>query len=390
MIYDRFGCEGFFVGLSSIYWRESWKYGERAFRYCNHDVGHALAALSFSSNLQGWKLNYLNAMSHGQVETVLGFDRTQWRELEEEAPEALCFVCAKSSECTLRSLPGKIVSAFSKLRFHGRPNPLSANPVRWEAIDSVHIASIKPETEAKRFSYGQKSFYDEPLSTLSAAQIIRKRRSGVEFDEKGSLKRNQFLSILDKTIPREDFAPFDIQLGEPCVNLLIFVHNVQGLARGLYFYFRGEDRVYEMKRVSDPAFLWERVETGAPLYLLRQGDFRQIAARLSCNQEIAGYGVFSLGMIAGFGEIVENEPYRYRRLFWETGMIGQVLYLEAEAHGIRGTGIGCFFDDPLHDLLGLSGNSHQSLYHFAAGLPLEDPRLITLPPYAHLEREWKA
>lgn len=67
-------------------------------------------------------------------------------------------------------------------------------------------------------------------------------------------------------------------------------------------------------------------------------------------------------------------------------MIGQVLYLEAEAHGIRGTGIGCFFDDPVHDLLGLDGNSYQSLYHFAAGLPIEDPRLITLPPYAHRER----
>jgi len=27
-------------------------------------------------------------------------------------------------------------------------------------------------------------------------------------------------------------------------------------------------------------------------------------------------------------------------------MIGQVLYLEAEAQGVRATGIGCFFDDP--------------------------------------------
>ena len=29
------------LGLTSIYWRESWKYGERGFRYCQHDVGHA-------------------------------------------------------------------------------------------------------------------------------------------------------------------------------------------------------------------------------------------------------------------------------------------------------------------------------------------------------------
>ena len=38
-------------------------------------------------------------------------------------------------------------------------------------------------------------------------------------------------------------------------------------------------------------------------------------------------------------------------------MIGQVLYLEAEAAGIRATGIGCFFDDEMHALLGLRGQA---------------------------------
>ncbi len=387
-LHDHFGREGFLVGLGSIYWRESWKYGERAFRYCNHDVGHALAALSFSANLQGWKLNYLDALSDEQIEKVLGFDRTQWHDLEDEAPEALCFVCANGAECTSRRFPGEIVSAFEKLRFQGLPNPLSANQHRWEAIDSVHRASRKPETEEKKF-HPPKSFYNTPPSPLSAAQIIRSRRSGLAFDEKGFLKKNQFLSILDKTIPRNDCAPFDMQHDEPCVNLFLFVHTVHGLARGLYFYFRNEDRFEDMRRATDPSFLWDRVDKEEPLYILREGDFRQIAAQMSCNQEIAGYGVFSLGMIASFNQIVENEPYRYRRLFWETGMIGQVLYLEAEAHGIRGTGIGCFFDDPVGDLLGLAGNSYQSLYHFATGLPIEDPRLITLPPYAHRMRAGK-
>jgi hypothetical protein len=71
----------------------------------------------------------------------------------------------------------------------------------------------------------------------------------------------------------------------------------------------------------------------------------------------------------------------YRRLFWETGAIGQVLYLEAEAAGIRATGIGCFFDDPVHSLLGLTGRRFQSLYHFTVGGPVEDGRLTTLPAY---------
>jgi hypothetical protein len=76
----------------------------------------------------------------------------------------------------------------------------------------------------------------------------------------------------------------------------------------------------------------------------------------------------------------------YRRLFWECGLIGQVLYLEAEAAGVRGTGIGCYFDDPVHKLLGFSDTRYQSLYHFTIGGPLDDARLQTLPPYAHLTR----
>jgi hypothetical protein len=121
------------------------------------------------------------------------------------------------------------------------------------------------------------------------------------------------------------------------------------------------------------------------LYLLQKGDFRREATFASCQQDIAGDGAFSVGMIAKFKENIENNPFLYRRLFWETGMIGQVLYLEAEAHSIRGTGIGCFFDDVVHKLLGFDDNTYQSLYHFTIGSALEDKRITTLPPYYHLE-----
>jgi hypothetical protein len=59
-----------------------------------------------------------------------------------------------------------------------------------------------------------------------------------------------------------------------------------------------------------------------------------------------------------------------------------VLYLEAEASGIRATGIGCFFDDATHELFGLAGDRYQVLYHFTMGGAVDDPRLQTIPPYA--------
>lgn len=63
-------------------------------------------------------------------------------------------------------------------------------------------------------------------------------------------------------------------------------------------------------------------------------------------QEIASDGCFSLGMVAHFEPVLCEKAWMYPRLFWETGVLGQVLYLEAHAAGISATGIGCYFDDP--------------------------------------------
>ena len=95
-----------------------------------------------------------------------------------------------------------------------------------------------------------------------------------------------------------------------------------------------------------------------------------------------GASFFSLGMVADFADpIVAHGDWFWRRLFWEAGMVGQVLYLEAEAEEARATGIGCYFDDPVHELLGLEDDEFQSLYHFTIGIHVEDTRLTTLPAY---------
>ena len=119
------------------------------------------------------------------------------------------------------------------------------------------------------------------------------------------------------------------------------------------------------------------------LFLLLPTDVTWAANRVSCDQDIAADGFFSLGMIARFESALRDRgEWFYRRLFWECGMIGQVLYLEAEAAGARATGIGCFYDDPVHELLGLAGREWQSLYHFSMGVPVDDPRLTTEPGYS--------
>ncbi|UUZ63797.1 SagB/ThcOx family dehydrogenase [Polaromonas sp. P1-6] len=83
----------FFVGLSSVHWREAWKYGERAFRYCQHDVGHALASLRIAAAALGWRLALLDGVSEGTLSSLLGLDRDEdFAVAEREEPELLVLI----------------------------------------------------------------------------------------------------------------------------------------------------------------------------------------------------------------------------------------------------------------------------------------------------------
>ncbi|MEW6673800.1 MAG: SagB/ThcOx family dehydrogenase [Thermodesulfobacteriota bacterium] len=382
---QHFKTKSFFVALSSIFWRESWKYGERAFRYCNHDIGHALACLSFSGNLFGWKVTCLNELSDRQLETVLGFDRTIYADMENEQAELMCVVYDRRVEDVPRGLTDETAALLATSAFAGTPNRLSRSAINWEGIYRAADATRKPRTETRRFRYGCREDFQTEISKLSAAAIIRKRRSAVAFDPAGSLSREQFLAMLDKTVARDGRAPFDMEISEPCLNLLIFVHAVRDLEMGLYLFLRAENDLQEFKNRLKSGFLWLPAADGFPLYLLEEKNYRRDAKIISCVQDIAGDSAFSMGMISRFRAVVEKESFRYRRLFWEAGMIGQVLYLEAEAAGFRGTGIGCYFDDEVHAVMGLETDHYQSLYHFTVGKPVEDRRLQTLGPYHHLE-----
>lgn len=377
----------FYIGLTSIYWREAWKYGERAFRYCNHDVGHAIACLSFSANLMGWDVRALS-LSDDDVDVVLGINKTKWFKLEEDHGDVILQVTKKGVpvEDTLKDN----IDIFNKLDFVGKPNRLSEFPVRWQVIEDVSLSCYN-KTPSKNKKVGEmvgSDFIKKDYGQFGAVEIIRKRRSAQHFDGETGVSKDDFIAMLDKTLPRGDCAPFNSGLSSSNTDLLIFVHRVIGLGSGLYFYHRGGNDLEDIKSKYNKDFLWELKEDR--LYLLQEGDFKEAAKVVSCTQAIAGDSAFSLGMVVKFKDVIESDPSMYKKLFWETGMIGQVLYLEAEAIGLRGTGIGCFFDDLIHEkvmAIPSKDNSYQTIYHFTVGGPLEDERLTTLEPYFHLNEK---
>ncbi|MBX7220110.1 MAG: SagB/ThcOx family dehydrogenase [Blastocatellia bacterium] len=390
-----FPVETFFVGLTSIFWREAWKYGERSFRYCQIDLGHALAALSYAAAIQGWKAIFLSGVTDRQLAALLGVDRTsEFPAAEGEHPEALVAIVPNTAGLAElpAQLPEAVLATIAQGTWSGTANQLSSDHVAWPILEAVATATEYPEpADNPQGAPTGLKFPLRPAGTPhTARKLLLRRRSAVTFDGRTSLSTQAFFTMLGRTIPMLDTVPWDTFGGQAQVHLVLFVHRVRGLAPGIYLLVRNYKHTAELKGLLKQDFVWKKPTGGPPemeLYLLEAGEFTYQAAEVSCRQNIAGAGAFSLGMLARFEPLLrEQGAWMYRRLFWETGLIGQILYLEAEAAGVRGTGIGCFFDDPVHEMLGLTDQTYQSLYHFTVGGPVDDPRLTTLAPYTNERR----
>ncbi len=402
----EFPAQTFLLGLSSIHWREAWKYGERAFRYCQHDAGHAIGALRIAAATLGWSAALLQGMADETIDDLLGLSRAEdFDGVEREHALAVLAVWPTNvtgggQACTQRAVPRQVDSALvhdlTRACWHGVANRLSRDaPVRWQVIDEVAAATRKPGGQAQGLDMLESPVveHNDLASDVGplAGQIIVQRRSLQACDGRTSIAAARFYRMLTRLMPRVELParrrpmPWDTMAEDPSIHLGLFVHRVTGLEPGLYLLGRDPSKVGWLKRAMHPHFSWSTppgCPARVPLRMLEAGDARRLATQLSCQQDIAGDGAFSLAMIAQYQEaLFTHGPWFYRRLFWEAGLIGQVMYLEAEAAGVRATGIGCYFDDPVHRTFGIEDFAYQSLYHFTVGGAVEDLRLTTLAPY---------
>src|SRR5277367_2665389 len=64
--------------LTSIVWREAWKYRDRAYRYCLHDMGHAWQALELSARAEGYDSFAIGDFPDDEIARVCKFSADEW------------------------------------------------------------------------------------------------------------------------------------------------------------------------------------------------------------------------------------------------------------------------------------------------------------------------
>ncbi|AGI22616.1 hypothetical protein H681_03670 [Pseudomonas sp. ATCC 13867] len=364
---------GCLLALTSIPWREAWKYGERAYRYCQHDLGHALACLGIAAAIQGWHARVLRGIAEARLDAVFGLDRDGFD--ERESVDVLLWIGPpRAAEFPL---PDALLNGLAELPLAGSPNRLSRDYRHWPELERVHQCCRAPALPAQAWSAQTiEASADNP--GLPARPILHRRRSAQSMDGRSGIQAELLYAWLRRLLPERSPVPFACT-GEPArVDLLLFVHRVQGLAPGLYWLGRSGRTPGGLR--GD--FQWQSVsDSGLPLYRLLEGDARGLSAFLSCGQDIASDGCVAFAMLADLDAALAEGAWSYPRLYWECGQIGQLLYLEAEAAGLSGTGIGCYFDPAVEELLGEGPDRPVSLYHFTIGRAVWDTRLTSLPAY---------
>ena len=372
---------GLWLGFSSIHWREAWKYGERAFRYCQLDLGHVLAAVSYAAAVLGWRPRLL-ALGPAQVAATLGLDRAEdFAGVEAEEPDVLLAI----------ELPGTVTDAPPTEwgEWSGAPSLLDPRPMyHWPVIDEVAEATrgappdmgMPDAIVASHCSARTSSAKQSIAPAVPAAQVILNRRSAQAFDGQSVMPHAVFRRLLAALLPGG--APiWSLWPGPARVHPVILVHRVEGLANGLYLLPRSEAAGPALRAALRGNFEWQPADPELPLFRLVAARCGKTARTVSCHQDIAAQSALTFMMLAEFEGPLAEDTAAYRHLHWEAGMLGHAATLAAEAAGWRGTGIGCFFDDADHELLGLSDSAYQVIYHYAIGMAVDDPRLTTLPAY---------
>ena len=299
-----YSVDGFIFFISSIYFRSSWKYKNRAFRYCLLDAGHLIGTMESSSYLFDKKFEILYDFSKEKLNDFFSFD-------EKEFFTSIVIVGDKkepkkdSFSLNLPALDGasyieENISFFEK-------NHL----VEMAYKQSLKIVDKKAQEKSAIFNFQKQRFQD----------TIFKRRSIREFT-KQSISKLEFESIMN-VVNQAIKSDCDDE-----VDIFYTINRVEGLILGLYK--NGE--------------------------LLKTGDFSSKAGYLCLEQD--------LGKSSAVTFFLTTKSQNYQEAYQKAGIIGHRLYLASNYLNIGCSGIGAYYDDDVCEFI---GENTMVLYALAIG-----------------------
>ena len=331
--------------LTCIFFRSSWKYRDRAYRYNLLDTGHLAENLSLALKAHDVPHTFHYDFDDQLVNEILAIDP--------QREGCLAVVFSQGQRQRPRQQTDRLDKPSSNL---AKASQVSSRETGLALINQIHRSSSRAVTRpldppdmldhlgitlGKRLVVSDEEGWSE---TISYPETLFRRRS----------KRN----FVPKTLPPADLGRL-LQLAcEPCdqgngvwsaseesVSMGVLTGHAESLTPGFYLLARKEKRM---------AFVYEGFLLGH-------------MARICLDQGWLANSALQIVFLSNLELLDQTWGARgYRHAMLTAGRLGQRIYLGATALGLGCCGIGAFYDQEASDLLGINDTT-KMLYLVAAG-----------------------
>ncbi|HSE37515.1 MAG TPA: SagB/ThcOx family dehydrogenase [Blastocatellia bacterium] len=337
--------------FTSISWRSTWKYRDRAYRYHFWDNGMIAANALAMSAAHELPARIVMGFVEADLNKLIGIDGEQ--EL------ALSLLALGHGAQGLPDCPA--IEKLPEIDFE--VVPISASPVDYPSIREAHSASSFTErhevrdwrnsaNDSRPPAVEVEEFPLVPIEEIpeeAIEDVIQRRASTRRFARK-AMPFGEFSTIIDRAtrgIPT-DFLSRD---AAPLNDIYAIVNRVEGVPPGAY-YHRRADRTLE---------------------LLKPGDFNEKAAYLTLDQQLGGDACVTLFLMSDLKGVLGSYGNRgYRAAQMEAGIIGGKVYLASYALKRGATGL-TFYDDDVTAFLGPHAAGKSCMLVVAVGIPGKRP-----------------
>ena len=335
--------------FSSITWRSTWKYRDRAYRYHYWDNGMIAANVLAMAAANELPARIVMSFVEADVNKIIGIDG--------HTELALSFISLGHSDVQAP----QCVDISQLEDINNDVVPLSESQVDYPSIQEAHSASsLSNYVEVREWreghvptnqpdsSGGESRLAPIPIGAMTAEPIedvIQRRASTRRFARK-PMPFADLSTILDRAT-RGIAADFS----SPVTDIYAIVNRVEGLEPGGY-YFRAEAKKLES---------------------LNSGDFSAKAAYLTLDQELGGDASVTFFIMADLKQLLAaygNRGYRVAQM--EAGVTGGKIYLASYALNRGATGL-TFYDDDVTNFFSPHARGKSCMLVMSVGLPGKRP-----------------
>jgi SagB-type dehydrogenase family enzyme len=330
--------------LSSIFFRSSWKYRDRAYRYHLLDTGHLAEnlALALSAVSVPFEVHY--DFGDEAVNSLLGVDL---------AREACLAVVGAWGEISRPSESVDLAQPESDLAAASR---VAAREVNYPFIREIHSATsvvMEPDKSTPRMiqnlgpapgDEGKINRLEKWPEVMNYAETVFKRRSMRNFVPE-ELPADFMNALLTSLCSDTGVGSGSEPTGSNALEIGLLVGKAEGIDAGFYLLDRYKRSIGAVCR----------------------GEMMDRMAHICLDQSwLANCAVHFL-FLSNFDLLEQSRGQRgYRHAMLSAGRLGQRLYLTATSMHLGCCGIGAFYDNEAAELLGLNEQS-RLLYLVALG-----------------------